>query len=189
MTYWAQQPTSRLTPTQRKILRVLSSRDDGLSVADVAREIGITQATVCDSIGSLTAKHLVSRRRSTRDRRAVSLTLTETGKHRLHQLEELPDPLRVACHTLATKEQAALYRISIKIIRGLEEEGPLPPSRMCVRCKFFDPFRYADTQLPYHCQRADAQFAEDGLRIDCSIFEAADSAAQSALWTKFLAAA
>jgi len=179
--YWAQRSTSRLSPTQRKILGLLSSRREGLGVVDVAREIGITAATASDSVRALTSKELVSRQRSTNDRRGVTITLTETGKQLLKQLDQLPDPLLITCNALPTTEQAALYRVAIKMIRGLEEEGVLPASRMCVRCKFFDPFRYAGTQLPHRCQRADVQFAEDELRTDCSIFEAGDPAAQSAL--------
>jgi hypothetical protein len=88
---------------------------------------------------------------------------------------------------LADTEQETLYRLSIKMLRGLQENGALPTSRMCLRCKFFDPFRYAGSPTPHHCHQAQTPFAERQLRIDCSVFEAGDAAAQAEMWERFVA--
>jgi len=61
------------------------------------------------------------------------------------------------------------------------------PLRACVRCKFFDPFRYVGSPTPHHCHQAQTPFAERQLRIDCSAFEAGDAAAQAELWERFVA--
>src|SRR6185312_5829096 len=63
--------------------------------------------------------------------------------------------------------------------------GALPTSRMCVRCKFFDPFRYENSATPHYCHLAQMPFAEGQLRIDCAVFEAGDAAEQAALWQRF----
>ena len=64
-------------------------------------------------------------------------------------------------------EQEQFYRSAIKMIRGLQESGTLPISRMCVRCRYFDPFRYPDSPTPHHCHLVGAPFADRHLRIDC----------------------
>jgi DNA-binding MarR family transcriptional regulator len=182
---WDQWAAQRLTPTQRKILQLLGSRDESLSLSAVARELGVTAATACDSVSALENKKLVCKQRSTTDGRALALLLTEEGRKVADQLTSLPDPLWGAFDALAINEQETLYRLSIKMLRGLQEAGRLPASRMCVRCKFFDPFRYESSRTPHHCHRAQIPLADGQLRIDCSIFEAGDPAKQAALWEKF----
>jgi DNA-binding MarR family transcriptional regulator len=183
---WDQWAVQRLTPTQRKILELLVRRGESLSLSAVARELGVTAATACDSVSALENKGLVRKQRSTTDGRALALVLTEEGQRSATQLASLPDPLWGAFDALADDEQEQLYRLSIKMIRGLQEAGALPTSRMCVRCKFFDPFRYAaGSATPHHCHRMGAPFAERQLRIDCAVFEAGDAAAQAELWERF----
>src|ERR1700735_5359293 len=181
---WAQWAVQRLTPTQRKILELLVRRGESLSLSAVARELGVTAATACDSVSALESKGLVRKQRSTTDGRALALVLTDEGQHSATQLAALPDPLWGAFDVLADTEQETLYRLSIKMIRGLQENGALPTSRMCLRCKFFDPFRYAGSATPHHCHQAQTPFAERQLRIDCSEFEAGDAAAQATLWQR-----
>jgi DNA-binding MarR family transcriptional regulator len=183
---WDQWAVQRLTPTQRKILQILGSRGESLSLSAVARELGVTAATACDSVSALEAKKLVCKQRSTTDGRALALVLTEEGQHAASQLAALPDPLWGAFDALEKTEQETLYRLSIKMIRGLQESGALPTSRMCVRCKFFDPFRYEGSRTPHHCHNAQMPLGEAQLRIDCSIFEAGDAAKQAQLWERFV---
>jgi DNA-binding MarR family transcriptional regulator len=185
---WDQWAVQRLTPTQRKILELLVRRGESLSLSAVARELGVTAATACDSVSALESKGLVRKQRSTTDGRALALVLTDEGQQSATQLASLPDPLWGAFDALADQEQEQLYRLSIKMIRGLQEAGALPTSRMCVRCKFFDPFRYAaGSGTPHHCHRMGAPFAERQLRIDCSVFEPGDATAQAQLWERFIA--
>jgi DNA-binding MarR family transcriptional regulator len=184
---WDQWAVQRLTPTQRKILQLLGSRGgESLSLSAVARELGVTAATACDSVSALENKRLVCKQRSVTDGRALALVLTEEGQQAASQLAALPDPLFGAFDALAKSEQETLYRLSIKMIRGLQETGALPASRMCVRCKFFDPFRYQGSATPHHCHRAQKPFADRELRIDCAVFEAGDAAKQASLWQRFI---
>jgi DNA-binding MarR family transcriptional regulator len=184
---WDQWAIQRLTPTQRKILQLLVSRSESLSLSAVARELGVTAATACDSVSALESKKLVRKQRSTRDARALALVLTEEGQQAAAELAALPDPLWGAFDALAPSEQETLYRLSIKMIRGLQESGALPTSRMCVRCKFFDPFRFESSDTPHYCHLAQVPFAEGQLRIDCAVFEAGDPEKQAMLWERFVA--
>jgi DNA-binding MarR family transcriptional regulator len=184
---WDQWAVQRLTPTQRKILELLVRRGESLSLSAVARELGVTAATACDSVSALEHKGLVRKQRSTTDGRALALVLTEEGHQSATQLAALPDPLWGAFDALEDTEQETLYRLYLKMIRGLQESGALPTSRMCLRCKFFDPFRYTGSATPHHCHQAGMPIAERHLRIDCSVFEAGDAAAQTELWQRFVA--
>lgn len=183
---WDQWVVQGLTPNHRKILTLLSSRDEMLTLTELAIELGVTASTASESVSALVRRKLVRKQRSITDKRALALVLTESGQQCVKQLAELPDPLWSAFDALATIEQETLYRLSIKMIRGLEERGVIPKSRMCVRCKSFDPFRYAGSSATHYCHRANTPLSEGQLRTDCAVFEAGDDAAQIMLWQKFV---
>jgi DNA-binding MarR family transcriptional regulator len=182
---WDKWASHGLTPTQRKILSFLESHREALSVSTVAAELGVTPATASESVTSLEAKGLLRKRRSHADGRAITVVLTAEGKEALAALSGLPDPLQAAFAALSSAEQEAFYRLAIKMIRNLQETGVMPVTRMCVRCKYFDPFRYPDSATPHHCHLVGAPFADRHLRIDCpdQIFNEAD--AQKAIWIRF----
>jgi DNA-binding MarR family transcriptional regulator len=183
---WDQWAVQRLTPTQRKILQLLGSRGESMSLSAVARELGVTAATACDSVSALESKKLVCKQRSATDGRALALELTEQGRDSATALASLPDPLWGAFDALDEKEQETLYRFSIKMLHSLQQSGALPASRMCIRCKFFDPSHSSSPSAAQHyCHRMQSPFSERQLRIDCSVFEVADAAKQEMLWERF----
>ena len=183
---WDQWALRRLSPTQRKILELLG-RHASLSLSGVARELGVTAATACDSVSALESKGLLHKQRNAVDARSVSLTLSCEGRLCLETLAARPDPLCGAFAALAEEEQEQLYRLSIKMLRTLQEVGTLPRSRMCVGCRFFDPYREPQTASPHYCQMLDSALAERQLRIDCSEFVAAEGTERADRWARFLA--
>lgn len=182
---WDKWASHGLTPTQRKILSFLESRREAVSLSAVAIELGVTPATASDSVASLEAKGFVRKRRSHVDGRAIALLLTQEGRNAVVALAALPDPMQAAFAVLSSAEQEAFYRSAIKMIRNLQETGTLPITRMCVRCKYFDPFRYPDSATPHHCHLVGAPFADRHLRIDCPDQVFNDQEAQNALWVRF----
>ena len=184
-TSWDQWAAQRLTPTQRRILEFLGSRHDSSTLTAVARELGVTAATASDSVAALEAKGLIRKRRSHIDGRALALMLTTEGLSSVMELAALPDPLQTACAVLSGSEQEVFYRATLKMLRDLQESGAMPLSRMCVRCRYFDPFRHAQSPTPHHCNLVGAPLADRHLRIDCPEHELCDAAAQQALWARF----
>jgi hypothetical protein len=101
------------------------------------------------------------------------------------ELAALPDPLQAAFGSLSGSEQETLYRMTMKMLHDLQESGALPPSRMCVRCKYFEPFRHAQSATPHHCSLVGAPLADRHLRIDCPEHELGEAPRQQALWERF----
>ena len=182
---WDQWAVQRLTPTQRRILDVVASRRESLTLSALARELGVTPATASDSVGALESKGLVQKRRSDVDGRALALMLTSEGQSSVIALAALPDPLQDAFGALTATEQEIFYRSAIKMIRGLQETGALPVSRMCVRCRHFEPFRTPGSAYPHYCQLASSPLADRHLRLECPEQEAGDEEEQTLLWEKF----
>ncbi len=182
---WDQWAAQRLTPTQRRILDVVASRRESLSLSALAREIGVTPATASDSVGALESKGLVQKRRSDVDGRALALMLTSEGRSSVTALAALPDPLQDAFGALTPDEQEIFYRSAIKMIRGLQENGALPVSRMCVRCQYFEPFKDPGSERPHHCHFAASPIADRHLRLECPEHLPGDEARQNDLWERF----
>ncbi len=182
---WDQWAAQRLTPTQRRILEFLGSRHENLTLSAVARELGVTPATASDSVAALEAKGLIRKRRSLVDGRALALMLTTEGRRSVTELAALPDPLQAAFGALSGSEQEMFYRTAMKMLHDLQESGALPPSRMCVRCKYFEPFRHAQSATPHHCRLVGAPLADRHLRIDCPEHELCDPPLQRAVWERF----
>lgn len=183
---WDQWAAQRLTPTQRRILELLGSRHENLTLTAVARELGVTPATASDSVSALEAKGLVRKRRSLADGRALALMLTTEGRNSVTELAALPDPLQAAFGSLSGTEQEMLYRTAMKMLHDLQESGALPVSRMCVRCKYFEPFRHPHSPTPHHCSLVGAPLADRHLRIDCPEHEVCEATLQQALWHRFV---
>ena len=182
---WDQWPARRLTPTQRRILDFLGTRHDNITLSAVARELGVTPATASDSVAALESKGLIRKRRSHLDGRALALMLTTEGRRSVTELAALPDPLQAACGALSDGEQEVFYRSTMKMMRDLQEAGLLPPSRMCVSCRYFDPLRSPESATPHHCHLIGAALADRHLRMDCPEHDLADASTQQALWRRF----
>jgi DNA-binding MarR family transcriptional regulator len=182
---WDQWAAQGLTPTQRKILEFMHVRRDAVDSSTVAQEVGVTPAAVSESVIALEAKGLIRKRLSHVDGHAIALALTAEGRQSLTALAALPDPMQAAFEALGGGEQEAFYRSAIKMIRNLQEIGLMPITRMCVRCKYFDPFRYPDSATPHHCHLVGAPFADRHLRIDCPEQVFNEPEAQKALWVRF----
>lgn len=186
---WDQWASHKLTPTQRKILMFLGTHRDVVRLSAVAKELGVTPASASDSVTALENRGLLRKRRNNEDARAVAILLTPEGRKALGALAALPDSMGTAFGSLSGDEQEAFYRMAIKMIRSLQEAGAMPITRMCVRCKYFDPFRYPDSATPHHCHLVGAPFADRHLRIDCPDQVFNEPEAQQALWIRFNAAA
>jgi GGDEF domain-containing protein len=108
----------------------------------------LTPATATDSFDALESRELVERRRSHVDGHTTGYRLTNTGRRCVNALSKLPDPLRSAFGCLAAEELETVYRSAMKMIRTLQDDGLMPVSRMCVRCQYFDPYRFPDSPTP-----------------------------------------
>jgi DNA-binding MarR family transcriptional regulator len=185
---WSHWTGRGLTATQVKVLGLLSARPQGLSLTDVAHELGATPATMCDCIKALRKKGFVTRGRPRvgQDRRQHNLKLTPSGQAMAHELATAA-PLLQAFAELTLAEQQQLLLLSIKVIHAVEDSGVLPPARQCTRCRFFHPFREADAAFPHYCGEARQALSATQLRLDCAVFEVADAATQAAVWHRFAA--
>jgi DNA-binding MarR family transcriptional regulator len=185
MSSWDQWNAQSLTSTQRKVLEIIAGNRGEILVSTIAGDLDLTPATADDAISALETRNLVVRRSSHVDGQALAVKLSSEGRRCVTALSKLPDPLRAAFDCLEKDEQERFYRASMKMIRTLQEDGLMPVSRMCVRCQYFDPYRYPDSATPHHCHLVCAPFGDRHLRLDCPEHALASPDVQEALWVRF----
>ena len=184
---WEGGRTRNLTPTQGQILILLEERaGQPMRLNDVARALGVTAATASDAVVALEQKQFVRKQRSTEDSRALTLTLTSTGRREARRSDGWSDVVRAGVHSLSLEEQTVFLRGLTKVIRSLQDQGAISTVRMCVGCSYFRPYAHVDSAKPHHCAFVDSAIGEGQLRLDCQDFITAPEAEGARRWQEFL---
>lgn len=173
-----------LTPTQGEILVLLLQRKGPMRLGEIARETQLTAATTSDAVSTLEHKGLVEKRRALDDGRALAVRLSARGRTAAKKALQWPDFLSKAIGSLGSDEQGLLYRTLLKTLRELQINGDIPPHRMCVTCKHFQPGKQG-RKLGYRCSLLDLTMTDADLRLDCTVHEEADIATQKKTWKIF----
>ena len=182
---WAEAGGRGLTPTQAQVLALLRATPDGLRLGALAQQLGVTAPTASDSVAALHRKGLVAKVPLAGDGRAVVVRLTPVGVREASAAAAWPDFLLEAVDELSAAEQAAFLRGLVTMIRTLQTRGRIPVARMCVPCRFFQPFRHQGEALPHHCAFVDAPFGDGELRLDCPDHAAAPTDQAEHTWRVF----
>lgn len=169
---WARSSAEGLNPTQIQIIATLQSNSSPLSLSQLAEHLGNTKATASDSVASLETKGYVIKQVSAEDSRRINLTLSGAGRRMARKLGAASPELLEGLSVLDPEEQAQFLGLISKLILGLQAEGRITPSRMCVSCRFFRENRYPDSVKPHHCDFVDSPFGNAALRLDCAEHQA-----------------
>ncbi len=182
---WEGGASRKLTPTQGQILVLLAQRQ-AMRLNDVARELCITAATASDAVIALAEKKLVVKGRSSEDLRALTISLTATGRREAERTSGWTGVVKAGVASLTPDEQAAFLRGLTKVIRALQEQGVISVARMCAGCAYFQPYVHADAAKPHHCGFVNAPFGEGQLRLDCPDFLEGSETDGAGRWQTFV---
>lgn len=156
-----------LSALQMRIVLSLLEPHHSDTVGTLSREMGVTPPTVSDATRALGQKTYLNKERSGDDNRVVRLSLTPEGKRLARGLKGKRTRLLEVISGLSDTEKASLLSVLIKLTKGLQDNGLISVSRMCVSCEFFKPNAYPDSEKPHHCGFVDAPFGGPELRLDC----------------------
>ncbi len=185
---WKAVTAAGLNPTQAEILAYLSRRGPTRQ-GDLASVLGVSPASLSDSVASLNAKGMIRRRADPQDRRVVQITLSDLGKATQATLPEAPEDLLAALCALPAAEAGSMLRALTRIIRALQEARAIPVQRICATCQHFRPHVHDDAAAPHHCAFVDAAFGDANLRLDCAEHEEAADQDRALTWARFDTAA
>ncbi|MFN0063157.1 MAG: MarR family winged helix-turn-helix transcriptional regulator [Myxococcaceae bacterium] len=171
------QPGKPLSQLQAQVLIALESAP-GL-VGELTERLGLTPATVSESVSALAKRGLVSKQQ---EGRQVTVRLTARGRTLSGRLRGWPEFVSACVSELSAVEQTALLRAVMAMIRQLQRRGVVQDARMCTSCVYFRPNVHAGTAAPHHCEFVNAPLAETSLRLDCNDHREESTAIAEGRW-------
>lgn len=133
-----------LNPAQWEALRYVARANRmSCSPGALADFMGSTKGTVSQTLKALEAKGLVERNRKDDDRRAVMITLTDTGRALLDR-----DPLGTISDALAPcseQEQAGLVAGMERLLAAVQAQKGIPEFGPCLECCHYKPETCSET--------------------------------------------
>jgi DNA-binding MarR family transcriptional regulator len=165
---WEKAKIHNLSPIQIQILvYLLYHTEEQATVGQIAREFTLTPATVSDAVKSLENKHLAIREDLEADRRVTSVFLTKEGQKMARKLSTWANVVQEHISRFDAQDKLVVMNFLLQLIESLQRAGIITVARMCITCKFFQPYAHPLTENPHHCNLLDKPLANSELRLDC----------------------
>jgi DNA-binding MarR family transcriptional regulator len=159
-----------LTPLQLDLLTAVAGGPPPQpTVGLLARELGVTQPTITDSVGTLEAKGLVARARSPRDRRQTHVTLTRSGRALIVDVVVADRVLADTVARMPRHNQESTLEVLLALIGAMVDAGIIDVARTCGTCRFH---RYAP-ETGHRCALLGIPLLPADLRVNCPEHERA----------------
>lgn len=163
---WREPDAYALHPAQRALLELLGAQAGGWRVGALAQRLGVSAASVSDTISALEARELVRRERDPGDGRAVRIRATRRGAAWLRRSRARGGTGERLLAALPPDDLDGFARAVQLLIQQAQAQGLATGLRTCSGCEFFRPFGGAGEQ-PHFCELIGARFGDRELRVDC----------------------
>lgn len=152
-----------LSPLHAQILNHL--RDNGPSgVSTLAVQLRVTKATISDSISSLHSRKLVKKLPDKTDRRSHRVSLTAAGEKEAALLSTYAAPFLKSVSTMDEAQKNALWEALLNLLKVMQTQGLIPPTRMCMTCRHFE----QKSDGSKYCRLMEITLAIPDLRSNCA---------------------
>ncbi|MFV3077837.1 MarR family winged helix-turn-helix transcriptional regulator [Niveispirillum fermenti] len=183
---WRDATPHGLTATQARILSLLRENPEGLRPVAIAARLGVKAPTASEATTTLVHKGLVLRTAAPDDGRGHLVLASPAGLALADRFGGGPLFLIDTLAGLPAADQLALLRVMLRLIHGLQGEGHISITRMCLNCKYFQPNLHPDSEQPHHCRFVDAPLGDRHLRLDCPEQIPAPPDVAQQVWADFL---
>lgn len=171
---WSLAAAEGLHPIQYRVLQLCGTRrGQGLMPSVLAAELGVSAASMSDTLRALESKGLLKRLPHPHDRRGTILELTAKGERLRKRLQQWDSPLQAAIAELPTEIQENVYEGLLMLLRVLYKQGVITLPRMCLTCRWLTK-NTSNGQPYYYCQLLTMPLEILQLRVECPEHEAAE---------------
>lgn len=180
--------TPALPPTQGAVMRMLHEQPEGLRASQMAQRLGVSAASLSDSLKALQARDWIRREPDPDDARATRVRLARGGRR---VAAALNDPLRGfgrLLQELPSHDVGALLRVVQLLVRQAQLQGLASGHRTCLGCRYFRPYQGGQADQPHYCALVQQPFGDAQLRADCAEHEPAEAELAQANALRFAAA-
>lgn len=171
---WRQDGTPSLPPTQSAVLSMLEGTADGLRARQIAARLGVSPASLSESLKAMEGKRWIRRTPDPVDARAARVRLTAAGSRMAAQLQRSDRGMGPLVEALGEADIGALLRVTQLLVDEAQEQGLATGLRTCLGCEFFRPFASGRRDAPHVCVFVDKPFGDAELRVDCAEQRPAD---------------
>lgn len=165
---WKQDGTPSLPPTQSAVLRMLDGAGATLRAGQVAERLGVSAASLSDSLKALEAQAWISRQPDPDDGRAVRLALTRKGRSVARRLNDPGRGLVGLMSGLGEQDLGALLRVTQLLVHEAQQQGLANGPRTCLGCRHFQANAGGEAGKPHFCGFIGKAFGDPELRVDCA---------------------
>jgi len=170
---WDVAKERQLSPIQIQFLIHLEGRrSDDRRVSRLARDFGLTQATVSDAVSVLVAKGLLSKRPDPRDGRVSLLTLTAAGKRTVKRLSKWTSLIRARLRSFPRGQREAVMLFLMELVESLHAAGVISAGRMCIVCAHLRRNTHPGSKKPDTCELTGRRMGPADFKLDCERHEA-----------------
>lgn len=153
-----------LTALQAQVLLFIEQHPERFCTAIyLANEFGITKPTISDTLNILLRKKLITKKKSSEDKRLYFIQLTKKGKKYAQSMVDYLSPLEVTIQELPAHEQSEVYRALLQTIHSLQITGIIPHTRMCFHCA-----NYQFKNQKHFCSLLNKYLDVKDLQVDCA---------------------
>ncbi|HJR74980.1 MAG TPA: MarR family transcriptional regulator [Luteimonas sp.] len=182
---WRSDGTPSLPPSQAAVLRMLADADEGLRAGRIAERLGVSAASVSDSLAALESKRWIKRGADPRDLRATLVRLTAQGKRTAQKLRDPLQGIGSLVGALDERDLGAFLRVSQLLVAQAQRQGLATGMRTCLGCRFFRPYSTGRDDKPHFCGFIEQPFGDAELRMDCAEQEPAEETIAAASAARF----
>ena len=163
---WRAEGSPSLPPTQAAILRMLLATPDARA-RQIADRLGVSAASLSDSLKAMEAKGWIARTPDPADGRAWVIRLSRDGRSVAKQLGHPAHGMAALLQGLGEDDLGALLRITQLLVHEAQRQGLATGARTCLGCTHFRPYASDDARHPHFCAFVQQPFGDPELRADC----------------------
>ena len=164
---WRMDRSPSLPPTQTAVIRMLGGAPERLKARQIAERLGISPASLSDSLKALEAKGWIARETDPDDRRASLVHLSAQGRDIAKQLHDPDQGMGRLLQDLDEADVGALLRVTQLLVMQAQQQGLATGLRTCLGCRFFRPYG-GNEEKPHFCDFIHQAFGDAELRTDCA---------------------
>ncbi len=168
---WEKSKHEHLTPAQVKVLLFINyTRNDAITVGNIAKYLSCTPATVSGVVDSLEKKDLIRRVRGLDDRRKVHLKLNPAGRKAVGVVESIGYEIEDIVSEFSSEEQEMLEKLLERISEKLIDIGLIYTGDICTACCYFKRDHYLGESKPHYCDSLHIMLSEEDICKECPYY-------------------
>ena len=164
---WEKAKVYGISPLQIQILLFTSNhRRNVCNVSYLAKEFGVSKATISDAVKVLLRKEFLEKDHSPTDNRRYDVLVTVNGQLVVSDLSTYSLPISHSLEKLTVGEQMNLFGTISKLIFQLNQTGIIQVQRTCYNCQHYT----GDKENQHFCELLQENLQNHEIRLDCAEF-------------------